>query len=149
MRSAKYFAAGLLISAVFALTGCGGGGEAEVSSGPEFEIGALVGNRPVAGVDVLPGERQTIYVAVGLPIELDSTGPVDWSVFVGGSAVPPSGSTIYYGGATIDELTTTRTRFAIGTSSVAPLQVSIPITVYATSLVDRGQVAQIDIVLTN
>lgn len=151
MRSIQVYAGTLFVSAALLLSGCGGGGDGGVYSPPPaaFNVGVLVAGQLVGGGGVLPGYQQTIYLAVGQTFELDSTGPVAWTVVVGGSAVPESGATINYGGATIQELLTTTTHFAANTWAFAPLLVTIPVTLYATSLVDASQIATINLILTN
>lgn len=116
---------------------------------PAFDIGVLVAGQPLAGVGVLPGYQQTIYLAVGQTFELDSTGPVAWTVVVGGASVPESGATIDYGGATIQEVLTTTTHFAANTWAFASLVAPVQVTLYATSLLDASQVATINLILTN
>jgi hypothetical protein len=146
MRSIAIGLSTLLVSATLALTGCGGGGD---DPQPAFEVGALVNGHPQANIDVLPGEQQTVYVIVGDDFELDSSGPVQWTVVVGGNTIDGTGNTIFYGGATIQETLTTTAQFAATTSSATALSADVPITLYATSLDDPGQVARIDVVITN
>ena len=150
MRSIRVYAGALLVSAAVALSGCGGGGGGDyVPPPPAFDIGVLVAGQPLAGVGVLPGYQQTIYLAVGQTFELDSTGPVAWTVVIGGASVPESGATIDYGGATIQEVLTTTTHFAANTWAFAPLVAPVQVTLYATSLLDASQVATINFILTN
>ena len=116
---------------------------------PVFDIGLVVGGQPLAGVAILPGVQQTIYLAVGLTFELDSTGPVAWTVVIGGVPVPERGATIFNGGATIQEVLTTTTHFAAHTYASEPLVAPVQVTLYATSLLDASQVATINLILTN
>ena len=142
----------MFVSAAVALSGCGGGGDgggAYVPPPPVFDIGILVAGQPLAGIAVLPGYQQTIYLAVGQSFELDSTGPVAWTVTIGGASVPQSGATVYYGGATIQEVLTTTTHFAANTFASAPLVAPVQVTLGATSLLDASQVATINLILTN
>ena len=150
MKSIRIYAAALLVSAAVVLSGCGGGGGGDyVPPPPAFDIGVLVGGQPLAGIRVLPGYQQTIYLAVGQTFQLDSTGPVAWAVVVGGASVPESGATVFYGGATIQEVLTTTTHFAAHTWASAPLVAPVQVTLYATSLLDASQVATIDFILGN
>jgi len=137
----------LLLAAVLALSGCGGGGDERPL--PAFEIGALVNGQPVAGVDLLPGMRQTIVIAAGQSFELDSTHPVSWTVSTGGSVIPGVGNTISSGGLTLQETLTTNFQFAANTFATSPLPASFQISIAATSLDDPNQVAIVDVVLTN
>lgn len=139
---------GLLLAIVLALSGCGGGGEDKIPF-PAFEIGALVNGQPVAGVDVLPGMRQTIFIVAGQSFELDATHPVAWTVSVGGSVIPGSGNTISSGGITIHESLITDFQFAATTFATSPLPASLQITLDATSLEDPRQVATVDVVVRN
>ena len=150
MRSLRVYAAALLVSATVALSGCGGGGGGDyVPPPPVFDIGVVVGGQPLAGVGILPGVEQTIYLPVGQTFELDSTGPVAWTVVIGGVRVPESGATVFNGGATIQEVLTTSTHFAAHTYASAPLFAPVQVTLYATSLLDANQVATINFILTN
>ena len=81
-----------IIIACLVLAGCGGGDY--YPPPPAFEIGALVDGQPVAGVDVLPGTTQAVYIPVGASFDLHSSGPVAWTVIVAGSAIPGVGNTI-------------------------------------------------------
>ena len=150
MKSIRVYITALLVSATVALSGCGGGGEGDyVPPPPAFNIGVLVGGQPLAGVGILPGVEQTIYLPVGQTFELDSTGPVAWAVVIGGVPVPASGATVFNGGATIQEVLTTSTHFAAHTYAAQPLVAPVRVTLYATSLLDANQVATINFILIN
>jgi len=150
MRAARAYAGALLVSVALILSGCGGGGESGfVPPPPAFDIGVRVSGQPLVGVTVLPGDTVTVSFAVGQSFELQSTGPVVWSVLVGGVSVPESGATITYGGATIQEVLTTSTQFAAHTGAFAPLIAPVQLTVHATSLIDGNQVATVNLILNN
>lgn len=148
MRSVAVCAGALLVSATLLLSGCGGGGS-DNPPPPNFDIGVLLNGHPVTGVDVFPGDEQTLYVTAGQTFELDSSGPVSWTLVVAGSTIAGAGNTISYGGATLQEILTTASQFAAITSEDAPLPAPVPITLYATSLDDSSQVARFNIVITN
>ena len=150
LKTARAYTGALLVSAAVAMSGCGGGGDGGyVPPPPAFDIGILVAGQPLSGVAVLPGQELTVYLTIGQTFALESTGPVVWSVLVGGASVPESGATITYGGATIQEVLTTTTRFAVFTGAFAPLISPVQVRVYAMSLLDGNQVATINLVLSN
>jgi hypothetical protein len=158
MRAIKVFLASLGLGASLVLSGCGGG-SVEVgidipitSPAPRaaFDIIMFVNGRQVAGVDLLPGEEQDVFVPAGNSFELDASGPVAWTVVVGGSIInAPVGSRIDYGGASIVQTLITNARFAANTSGAGFLPNPVVVTLVATSLVDSQQEAQINVVLTN
>jgi hypothetical protein len=169
MRSIKVFLGGLLISSTLFLTGCGGGvdvgvngvidGGGSISANvhvplifaqyDDFDLILVANGRQVPGVQVFPGEAQTVYLPVGQTFLLDSNGPVSWNVQVAGSPIVGVGNTISYGGATVSE--TLRTSLQIGANTFAsgPLVAQVPITYIATSVYHPDQVARVTIVLTN
>jgi hypothetical protein len=158
MRAIKVFLASLGLGASLVLTGCGGGSvdigvEVPISSPAPvaaFDIIMFVNGQQVAGVDLLPGEEQDVYVIAGNSFELDSSGPVAWTVVVGGNIInAPVGSRIDYGGASIVQTLITNARFAANTSGGGFLPNPVVVTLVATSLVDGRQEAQINVVLTN
>ena len=159
MRSIKTYLGAVLLGAALLLAGCGGGG-----SGPSVAVAVAVAPPPVAfdvimyangvqvaGVEVLPGEEQTVYLPAGQSFVLDSSDPVAWSLVVGGVAVPGSGNTIHYAGATVVQTRTTDYQFAAKTyfTTQAPLQTPVGLVFYATALNAPSQVAKINVVLTN
>ncbi len=145
----------VIVTVVLALglAACGGGVEVGVVVGPppppDFEIGVLLDGSPLPGVDVFPGDVQTLYVAVGQDFELHSSGPVDWTVVAGGNTIPGSGGTIFYGGAALQETRVSAFQFDANASAPAPLTASVSMRIYATSLDDSSQVAVFDLVITN
>lgn len=158
MRAIKVFLASLGLGASLVLSGCGGGSvdigvEVPITSPAPtaaFDIIMFVNGQQVAGVDLLPGEEQDVYVPAGNSFELDASGPVAWTVVVGGSIInAPVGSRIDYGGASIVQTLITNARFAANTSGAGFLPNPVVVTLVATSLVDSQQEAQINVVLTN
>lgn len=160
MRAIKVFFASLSLGASLVLVGCGGG-SVDIGVGIDvpitspapvaaFDIIMFVNGQQVAGVDLLPSEEQDVYVPAGNSFELDSSGPVVWTVVVGGSIInAPVGSRIDYGGASIVQTLITNARFAANTSGAGFLPNPVVVTLVATSLVDSRQEAQINVVLTN
>jgi hypothetical protein len=158
MRAIKGFLAALCVGASLVLSGCGGGSvdigvEVPISSPApraEFDIIMFANGRQVPGVDLLPGEEQDVYLPAGNSFELDASGPVAWTVVVGGSIInAPVGSRIDYGGASIVQTLITNARFAANTSGAGFLPNPVVVTLVATSRVDARQEAQINVVLTN
>jgi hypothetical protein len=162
MRAIKVVLASLCVGASLALAGCGGGSvDVGVEVGVDvpvtatapvaaFDIIMFVNGQQVAGVDLLPSEEQDVYVPVGNSFELEASGPVAWTVVVGGRIVSaPVGSRIDFGGASVMQTLITNARFAASTGSVGFLPNPVVVTLVATSLVDSQQEAQMNIVLTN
>ena len=135
------------------LTGCGGGVDVEVAAppdnNPDFDLIALIDGQRVSGLDVFPGEAQTISVVAGDSFELDASGPVYWDVSAGGSAPveASAGSTFLYGGAALNETSVGDSHLVLGTSSSAVPGSSIPITITVTSKEDANQVSTITLLV--
>ncbi len=158
MRAIKVFLASVSLGASLVLSGCGGGSveigvDVPISSpAPRaaFDIIMFVNGQQTPGVDLLPGEEQDVYLPAGNSFELDASGPVAWTVVVGGSIInAPVGSRINYGGASVVQTLITNARFAANTSGAGFLLNPVVVTLVATSLVDSRQEAQINVVLTN
>jgi hypothetical protein len=160
MKTITKFFSALLVSATLVLSGCGGGGSVDVGvvvasppPRPAFDLVMFANGVQLPGVELFPGEEQTVYLPVGQAFLLDSSDPVAWSAAVAGSPVPLPGvnGTISYGGATI--LQTRITNFQFGASTFltnpAPLPAPVPTVFFATSLNDPHQVARLNIILTN
>jgi hypothetical protein len=139
-----------LSAALLAMSLSACGGSVDVVFGypqADFDIGVLLDGTPLTGVDVFPGDMQTLYVAVGQRFELDSSGPVDWAVVAGGTTIPGSGGIILYRGAALQETLVTSFQFVADVSASAPLPTPVRMTIYATSLFDPNQVAVFDLVI--
>jgi hypothetical protein len=156
MRSIKVLLGSLLVSATLLLAGCGGGSVGvglfvDASSPPPitFDVIMFANGAQVPGVEVVPGEVQTVTLPVGQNFVLDSSDPVAWTLVVGGSTVVGSGNTIVFGGATIVQTLATHFQTGASTLSSAPLLAPVELTYFATSLDDPHQVARINIILTN
>jgi hypothetical protein len=145
----------VLLASLF-IAGCGGGVEVGVvvpppDNPPDFDVIALIDGQRVSGVDVFPGESQTISVVAGDSFELDSSGPVFWDVSAGGSTAVAAlaGSTFVYQGAALNETSVGDSHLVIGTSSSAAPGSSIPIDITVTSKNDSSQVATITLLVTD
>jgi len=132
------------LAVAWALCACGGGGDA----GGTFEIGVVVAGQPVSG-DYGPGSSPTIYVRAGESLELDASEPVVWTLYVGGTAISASGTSVSYGGVDITLTAVSPSRIAVDTSAYAPLVDPVPITLVATSTFDSAQVATFNILITD
>lgn len=133
-----------ILAVVLSLSACGGGGDSAA-----FDISLVVGGQPVSGVDIGPGSSPTIYVRAGQSIELDASESVIWTLYVAGTAVSVSGTTIYYGGAAVTLTAESPSRIAVDTFAAAPLATSIPVTLVASSTFDSAQVATVNVLITN
>ncbi|MBV8468401.1 MAG: hypothetical protein JOY60_00875 [Burkholderiaceae bacterium] len=130
------------LSVLLGLTGCGGG---DIGPAVTFDIGLMIGGVAVSGVQIAPGQTQSISVNAGQSIELDASEPVQWTLDVGGSAVTGSGTTVYYGGVAITQTTVSNSRILIDTAADAPLAAPLQVTLVATSTIDATQVATINV----
>lgn len=140
--------AGLLV------TGCGGGVEVGFvvpvpDNGPDFDLVAMIDGQRLSGVDVFPGETQTISVVAGDSFELDSSGPVFWDLSAGNSSdvAASAGSTFVYQGAALNETSVGDSHLVLAVSSSAAAGSSVPITVTATSKFDQSQFATITLLV--
>jgi hypothetical protein len=154
MRSLKIALVGVLASSLF-LAGCGGGVEVDVTVPPPdlpaFDLIALIDGHRLSGVDVFPGEEQTISVVAGDAFELDSSGPVYWDLSAGGSAAveASAGSTFIYQGASLNETAVGDGHLVLAVDSSAPAGSAIPVTITVTSQDDPGQVATVNLLVSN
>ncbi len=158
MRAITVFSSALVVSASLLLSGCGGGSVdvavaipvTAVAPSAAFDITMRVNGQQLAGVVVLPGVDQDVYLPVPNSFELNASGPVVWTVVVGGTIVDaPVGSAILYGGASVVQTLITNARFAANTGSAGFLPNPVVVSLIATSLIDARQEAQINVVLTN
>ncbi len=152
MPSLSRYISAFLLSAILLVQGCGGGVALVISdSSPrvDFDIVAAVDGRVVPGLQVFPGQAQTLVIRAGQSFVLDSNNPVVYSLVVGGSPIIGSGNLILFGGVSIQETRLTRLQYGASTSAGGFLPAPVPITVYATSVYDTNQVARVDIVITN
>jgi hypothetical protein len=152
MKSIQAVIGGALVSATLLLTGCGGGSIDVLIDVPpvavaNFDVIMYANGKLVAGVEVFPGETQTVILPVGQSFKLDSSGPVAWSVAVGGSNIVGAGNTIYYGNTAVQETLRTNAQYAANTFATAPLAGPVMYSFFATSLRDSYQTARINVVL--
>jgi hypothetical protein len=148
-----------LLVAVLVLSACGGGTaviEADVPPvvvvavppANAFDIILFVNGSQIPGVRLLPDQEQDVEVPIGNNFELATSGPVAWTVVVGGVAVnAPVGSTIAYGGANILPKLITNARYAASTLRAGAMPNPVVVSLIATSLADSRQEAQLNIVL--
>jgi hypothetical protein len=85
---------------------------------------------------------------VGDSFELTTSVPVDWTVTVAGQSIAGAGNTIFYAGASIQELSRSSTHWAGQTSAQAYLVAPVNLTLIARSRVDFRQVVTIDVRIT-
>jgi hypothetical protein len=138
------------------VTGCGGGVEVGIvvpppDNGPDFDVVAMIDGQRLSGVDVFPGEAQTISVVAGDSFELDSSGPVFWDLSAGNSSdvAASAGSTFIFQGAALNETSVGDSHLVLAVSSSAAAGSSIPITVTVTSKFDPSQFATINLLVSN
>jgi len=131
-----------LVALVLGISACGGGGD----SG-SFNITVVVGGQPSG--EFGPGNSQTVYVRAGESFELDASEPVIWTLYVAGTAVSGSGTTVHYAGADITLTEESPSRVAVDTFAEFPLLDPIPVTLVATSTFDAAQVATVNVLITN
>ncbi|MDE2159919.1 MAG: hypothetical protein KGJ30_13470, partial [Burkholderiales bacterium] len=136
---------GAAVAAALALAGCGGG---DVAYPVGFDLGVYVAGQPLAGVTISPGATQSIAIYAGQSIELDASQPVDWTLWVGGSAVTGS-ATVYYGGLSITQTTVSASRIAVDTAANYALPAPVTITFVATSSYDSSLVATVNVTIGN
>jgi len=152
MRNFLLPLASVLTAGLF-LTGCGGGVEVGIDVSPPpsaaFDLGAKLDGQPLAGIDVFPGDEQTIQVQTGDVLELDTSGPVSWETVAGSTAGIPTqtGATVIYQGVAFTETVSTPGQLVLAISASQPLVAPVQMTVYATSLDDAFQTARVDIVV--
>ena len=153
MRNFNISLACVLAASLF-VAGCGGGVDVGITvppAGPDFDVVAMIDGQTLSGVDVFPGEVQTISVVAGDSFELDSSGPVFWDLSAGNSAevAASTGSTFIYQGAALNETSVGDSHLVLAVSSSAPAGSSIPISVTVTSQSDPSQFATINLLVSN
>lgn len=125
------------------LTACGGGDPVP------FSVDVLVAGQVVSAAPVVSGSSQSITLRAGQSIELDASEPVVWTLYVGGSAVTGSGTTVSYAGVDITQTAVSASRIAVDTFAAYLLAAPVPVTFTATSTLDSALVATVDVLITN
>ena len=143
-HAVRYFGAASLVALALTLTGCGGGG----SDVGTFDVNVIVAGQPTGG-NYGPGNSPTIYVRVGQTVELDASESVYWTLYVAGTAVNGSGTTIHYAGADVTLTAQSSSRIAVDTYAAYRLSNSIPMTLVATSTFDSAIVSTVNVLITN
>ena len=132
-----------ILALALALSACGGGGDSAT-----FDISVLVAGQPMSGT-LGPGSSPTIYVRAGQSFELDASEAVIWTLYVAGTAVSGSGTTVHYAGADVTLTAESPSRIAVDTFAAFPLLAPIPVTLVATSTFDSALVATVNVLITN
>ncbi len=140
-RRARAATVAILLAAAVGLTACGGGGSAS------FDIEVVVAGQPYGGY--VTGSSSTVYVRAGQSFELDASEPVYWTMYVAGTAVNRSGTTVYYSGADITLTALSSSRIAVDTYAARRLPAGVPVTLVATSTFDSVEVATVNVLITN
>lgn len=143
-RPLRSAAAASLLALALALSACGGGG----SDYGTFDVAVVVAGQPT-GRSYGPGSSPTVYVRAGQTIELDASESVYWTLYVAGTAVNGSGTTVHYAGADVTLIAQSPSRIAVDTYAAFPLSGPIPITLVATSTFDSAMVAEVNVLITN
>ena len=141
-RATRALRAAALLACVIGLAACGGGGDSVT-----FDIGVTVAGQPLSGVAVAPGDTQNVSIYAGQPIELDASEPVLWTLYVGGSSVTGSGTTVYYGGLGITLTSISDSRVVVDTAATSTFAAPVQITLVATSVIDAAQVATVNVLI--
>ena len=143
-RALRSAGAVTLLALSLILSACGGGG----SDSGAFDVTVVVAGQPTGG-RYGPGNSPTVYVRAGQTIELDASESVYWTLYVAGTAVSGTGTTVHYAGADVTLTAESSSRIAIDTYAAFPLAGSIPITLVATSTFDSATVATVNVLITN
>lgn len=133
-----------MLAFALVLSACGGGG----SDSGSFDVSVVVAGQPTGGT-YGPGSSPAVYVRAGQTIELDASESVYWTLYVAGTAVSGSGTTVHYRGADITLTAESASRIAVDTYAAFPLVDPIPMTLVATSAFDSAIVATVNVLVTN
>lgn len=131
-----------LLAATLGLSGCGGGGGT-------FDVAVVIAGQPSGGGTYGPGSSPILYVRAGRSIELDASESVYWTMYVAGTAVSGSGTTIRYAGVDVTLTEVSSSRIIVDTYAPGFVSTDIPVTLVATSTFDAAQVATVNILITN
>lgn len=133
-----------LLALSLTLSACGGGG----SDSGAFGVTVVVAGQPTGGA-YGPGSSPTVYIRAGQSIELDASESVYWTLYVAGTAVSGTGTTVHYAGADVTLTAESSSRIAVDTYAAFPLSAPIPMTLVATSTYDSATVATVNVLITN
>ena len=133
-----------LLALALTLSACGGGGSDSVA----FDVTVAVAGQPIGGT-YGPGSSPTVYLRAGQAIELDASESVYWTLYVAGTAVSGTGTTVHYAGADVTLTAESPSRIAVETYAAFLLRGSIPMTLVATSTFDSTTVATVNVLITN
>ena len=133
-----------MIALALTLSACGGGG----SDSGTLDVSVVIAGQPT-GSTYGPGSSPTVYVRAGQAIELDASESVYWTLYVAGTAVSGSGTTVHYAGADVTLTAESSSRIAVDTYAAFALPGFIPITLVATSSFDSAIVATVNVLITN
>lgn len=143
-RALRSVGAVSLLALALTLSACGGGG----SDSGAFDVTVVIAGQPTGGT-YGPGSSPTVYVRAGQTIELDASESVYWTLYVAGTAVSGTGTTVHYAGADVTLTAESPSRIAVDTYAAFSLAGSIPITLVATSTFDSATVATVNVLITN
>ena len=143
-RALRSAGAASLLALALTLAACGGGG----SDSATFDVAVVIAGQPT-GATYGPGSSPTVYVRAGQSIELDASESVDWTLYVAGTTVSGSGTTVHYLGVDVTLTAESSSRIAVDTYAALPLSGSIPITLVATSTFDSAVVSTVNVLITN
>lgn len=136
----------LSLTAVFVLSACGGGGDNPAPA--NFNIGVTVGGQFMSSSQVAPGGSINLAIHAGQSLNLDAGESAVWTLLVGGNAIS-GGARVSYAGVNISATTLNPYAVAIDTFAPFPLQMTVPVTLVATSTYDAVQVATVNLIITN
>jgi hypothetical protein len=166
MKAVTKIVGTLLLCASAVLAGCGGGGYIEgeivgdvvvvqpppvtVVQPAAFSMKLRVNGSAIPNVNLLPGLEQDVEIPAGNNFELTASGPVAWTVVAGGRILDaPVGTAILYNGISISPAVINNARYAANTLAIGPSTGPVVVSFILTSLQDRRQEAQINVVLIN
>lgn len=142
LRACRRLALPAALALTLGLTACGGG-EAT------FTVDVTVGGVLVGGGPVSSGQRQSISLLAGESIALDASEPVEWTLYVGGSAVTGGRTAVSYAGADITVTAVSSSRIVVDTYARYLLPAPVVVTFVARSTFDSALVATIDVAIDN
>jgi hypothetical protein len=133
------------------LAGCGGDVYWGDDGWADFDVIAAVDGHRVSGFDAFPGDERVVHAVVGDAVELDSSGWVDWTIAAGDGpdTATHAGDSFQVGAVTVGETVVNPGQIALSLAATGTLSAPVTVTIYATSRDDPGQVARIDVVVSD